>query len=129
VAYETEIAAAATKYNLPVSLVTADVQRESNFDPFAIGDGGAALGLMQVHSAAAQEVGVDWDTLRIAIANGDEANAVALGLQAGCGYLAKMMTLFANDQRLALMAYNQGETVISRADAYASAVLALIPQS
>lgn len=128
-AYETEIATAAAKYGLTPDLVMADVKHESDSDPFAIGDGGMALGLMQVHPGAAEDVGGDWHGLLAAINAKDEATAVSMGLDIGVAYLAKMMRLFANDQKLALMAYNQGPTVISRANAYATSVLTLIPSS
>ena len=125
-AFETEISVAASKYSVDASLIQAQVQHESNFDPFAIGDGGAALGLMQVHSGAAQDVGGDWNALLRTIQAGDEAAAVAMGLDIGVAYLSKMLKLFDGSQWLALMAYNQGPTVINRANSYAAAVFALL---
>lgn len=128
--FDSEIASASTQYGVDAVLVQADVQHESNFDPFAIGDGGLALGLMQVHRVAAEDVSkaTAWDNLQIAITAQDEPTAVTLGLDIGVAYLAKMLKEFSGDERLALMAFNQGPTVISRANSYAAAVLALIPK-
>jgi soluble lytic murein transglycosylase-like protein len=125
-AYDAQIAAAAASNDLPIYLLMADIQHESGFDPFAIGDGGEALGLMQVHPAAAEDVGGDWGALRAAIAAKDEETAVRLSLSIGAAYLARQMKVFGGDQKLALMAYNQGPTVIARALAYAKAVEALM---
>jgi soluble lytic murein transglycosylase-like protein len=121
--YPTEIAAAASKHGVPLPLLTAQVAHESNFDPFAIGDGGEALGLLQVHPGAASDVGGNWAILKAAISNKDEALAVQLSLDIGAAYLAQMLTLFEDDPKLALMAYNQGPTVISRALRYAKAII------
>lgn len=124
--YETEIAAAATKYNVSVALVTAVVQHESSFNPLQIGDNGEALGLMQVHEGAAEDMGDSWTALDEAIANDDVPSAIATGLDIGVAYLGKMLKTFNGNTTLALMAYNQGPTVIKRADEYAAAVLNLM---
>ena len=125
-AWEAEIAVVAARYALNTPLLTAQVQHESNFNPLAIGDGGLALGLLQIHPAAAQEMGKDWNAIKAAINAGDAETAATLSLDAGAAYLAKMLKLFNGDQKWAMAAYNQGETVISRAYSYANAVLALV---
>lgn|SRR5487761_1118080 len=127
--YDDKIAAAAKKWGLDAALVTADAQHESALNPFAVGDGGLALGLMQVHRVAAEDVGLadEWDKLKAAIGAGDEVMAVTLGFDIGCAYLARMLAMFAGNTKLALMAYNQGPGVIGRAVAYSEAVLALLP--
>lgn len=124
------IGAACAKYGLTPDFVTADIQHESNFDPLAIGDGGRALGLMQVHLVAAQDVNLEteWYKLHEAIATKDEATAVSLGVQIGVAYLARMMHIFGNDEMWALAAYNQGIGVISKAHDYAKSVLSLLPK-
>ena len=115
----------AAAHGIRQGLLQADVQLESSGDPFSIGDGGLAMGLMQVHKFAAAEVGVDWNKLAAAIAAKDRATAIELGLEAGALYLAKMLRLFNGNEHLALMAFNRGETVIHLGDEYATAVLAL----
>lgn len=135
--YADAITAAASKHGLDPALVTADATHESysasvgDIDPFAIGDGGLALGVMQVHRIAAQSVNLasEWDQLQTAIDAKDEATAVALGLDIGCAYLALMMDQFDDDEEWALAAYNQGPTVVRRARTYADAVLALKAQN
>lgn len=119
------IATVAAKHGLPAALVSADVQHESGGNAFAIGDDGLAVGLMQVHPAACTEVGANWQAIHDAITSRNEIVAATLGLEAGCAYLAKMMGLF-GDQAWALGAYNQGETVIRRAKAYADAVAEIV---
>lgn len=116
------IQAASAKYGVRADLIAAVVQKESGGNPFAIGDGGAALGLMQVHRGAAQDVGMSWDELHQAIMAKDEQKAASLGIEIGAAYLAKMLKLAHGDESLALMAYNQGPGVISKAKAYADAV-------
>lgn len=106
------IAQASAKYGVRADLIAAVIQKESGGNPNAVGDNGAARGLMQMHKAAAQEVGADWADLL----NPEKA------IDAGTAYLAKMLKLAHGDETLALMAYNQGPGVITRAMSYASAV-------
>ena len=120
---------AGDKYGLRPALILADIQHESAGNPFAIGDGGLALGLMQVHPAACSEMGNDWNALKAAIDARDEETAARLGIDFGCAYLGKMLRLMGGDEAWALGSFNQGESVIGRAHGYAVAVLALIPSS
>lgn len=110
-------------FKLPSRLVMAVCQHESRLEPLAIGDHGYALGLMQVHRAACDQIGVSWDALKQAIAMNDRGNAASLGLQAGCRYLAAMLKQFHGRTDLALMAYNQGPGVIGAAYSYAETCL------
>jgi soluble lytic murein transglycosylase-like protein len=106
-------------------LILADILQESGGNPSAIGDGGRAIGLMQMHAAAASDVGVNWSDL----AGNPELQAIA-----GASYLAQQINRF-GDERTGLIAYNQGASVADNsADAryvtgaaYADAVLARIP--
>lgn len=117
--YEAAIAGVCARQGIRPALLAALLEHESKWDPNAIGDGGAARGLGQMHEAAAAEIGVDWEQLL------DPAIAiVASGL-----YLAKYLRKLGGDERLALMAYNQGPTVICRASLYADAVFALAAAS
>lgn len=118
---------ASFKYQIRRDLLRADILHESNGDPLAIGDGGLALGLMQVHPSAAKDVGGDWGALKTLINAKNRESAAEMGITIGAEYLAKMLTLFRGNERLALMAFNQGPGVIGKADSYASAVLALAP--
>lgn len=110
------IAAASARYNVPADLIRAVIQHESGGDPNAVGDGGQAVGLMQMHPSAAAQVGADWYGLK------DPASAI----NAGTAYLALMLKQFAGDVAWALGAYNQGPTVMGKAKHYADAVKALV---
>jgi len=123
---EQGIADNSTKYGVRPQLIRADIMHESGGNALAVGDGGLALGPMQVHPAACQEVGVDWHAIQAAIAAGDEPTAARLGIEAGVAYLAKMLKLMGWDEAWALGAFNQGETVIGKARSYATAVIDLI---
>lgn len=105
-------------------LAMAIATRESKRNPLEIGDNGQALGIFQIHPDAASEIGLDWNALNDAIAAGDTPTAAGIGVR-GIEYFAKMVKLFGGDIHLALMAYNQGPGVISRANTYANSVLAL----
>lgn len=125
--YAEIIAPAAARYGLDPKLVTAQIIHESGGDPFAVGDGGKALSVLQVHLEACTDLGraADWSRLEACIAGKDPA-ALVLGLDLGCAYLARMMHRFGGSAADALMAYNQGPTVIGQAVAYRNAVLGLI---
>lgn len=127
--YDDLIAAAETQYGIPPGLGRAVVLHESRGDPLAVGDGGAALGLMQVHTAAAMTAagdgGQSWAQLKALIDQGDRDGAAQLGLDLGMPYLASMLARF-KDQEWSLAAYNQGPTVMGKGRNYAAAVLALV---
>lgn len=120
------IADAARAAGLDLPTLRAQIEHESEGDPLAIGDGGRALGLMQVHRAAATEVGGDWDALAAAIAAGDRLRAAELSLAPGTRYMAKMLKARGGAVDWALGSYNQGEAEVGPAHRYALAVLALV---
>ncbi len=118
------IAAAATRHGVRPELLRALVQHESNFDPGAIGDGGRAVGLCQMHPEACSDVGADWTHMR----------HPGAALDAGASYLAVMLDEF-ETERTALAAYNGGPGTMrhgpgaryyEQAVRYADTVLALV---
>jgi soluble lytic murein transglycosylase-like protein len=99
----------AQAYNVPVELVAAVIQAESNWNPDAVSKKGAA-GLMQLMPATALRFGVR-DPFNI------EEN-----IRGGVTYLAWLIHLFHGDLRLAVAAYQVGEgPILRRGLAYSSA--------
>jgi soluble lytic murein transglycosylase-like protein len=86
-------------YRVPVELVEAVIEVESNWQPYAVSPKGAA-GLMQLMPATAVRLGVR-NPFRI------EEN-----IRAGVRYLAWLMRLFEGDLRLVTAAYYAGEVPI-----------------
>ena len=101
--YADAISTASAAYGVPQPLIVGVIARESGGDPNAVGDGGQARGLMQMHPAAAQDAGGNWDDLF------DPSVAINLGTH----YLAQQLARFGGDETLALVAYNQGPGVAS----------------
>jgi len=89
----------AAAFGVPVELVDAVIQVESGWNPYAISSKGAA-GLMQLMPATAIRFGVR-DRFDI------EDN-----IRGGVAYLAYLIQLFGGDLRLAVAAYNAGESLI-----------------
>ncbi len=86
-------------YGVPVELVDAVIEVESDWQPHAVSGKGAA-GLMQLMPATAVRMGV-WNRFRI------EEN-----IRAGVEYLAWLMRTFGGDLRLVTAAYYVGERPI-----------------
>ncbi len=97
------VAAYAQHYRVPVSLVRAIVERESNWQPCSVSRKGA-VGLMQLMPATARRVGV-----------GNRCN-IDQNVSGGVRYLALLMQQFHNDFRLVAAAYCAGEDVVRRRD-------------
>ena len=95
------IEAAARREHLHPQLLHAVVLAESAYDPQALSSAGAA-GLMQLMPATAERFGVSdrWDP----VAN----------VNAGARYLRELLDLFEHDLRLALAAYNAGESAVMK---------------
>jgi len=95
--------------------------KESAGDPNAVGDDGKAQGYLQLHAAAAEEVGVD-------------RSDPVQNLVGGARYLKKNLDTFGGDYEKALQAYNAGPTRVARGDvpettlAYASSILGSGPR-
>lgn len=98
----------ASAFQVPVELVDAIIQVESGWNPYAVSNKGAA-GLMQLMPATAARFGVR-DRFDI------EEN-----VRGGVAYLAWLIRLFRGDLRLAVAAYQVGESpILLRRLAYSS---------
>jgi soluble lytic murein transglycosylase-like protein len=86
---------AANRFQVDPALVKAIIMAESGYDPRAISKMGAK-GLMQLMPATAQELGVE------------DAFNPKHNINAGVGYLKKLLNRFDGDVKLALAAYNAG---------------------
>jgi len=95
------VAAYAKHYRVPVPLVRAVVERESNWRVCAVSPKGA-VGLMQLMPTTAQRLRVR-----------DRCN-IDQNVSGGVRYLAWLMRLFHNDLRLVAAAYYAGGRVIGR---------------
>ncbi len=91
----------AQHYRVPVALVRAVVERESNWRVCAVSPKGA-VGLMQLMPTTAQRLRVR-----------DRCN-IDQNVSGGVRYLAWLMRLFHNDCRLVAAAYFAGEQVVAR---------------
>ena len=99
--YDKLIFSLADSYRLDRALIKAIVQVESSFNPRALSPKGAQ-GLMQLMPATASSYKVvnPYDA-------GDN-------LRGGIAFFSDLMRRYDNDVRLALAAYNAGETAVSR---------------
>ena len=97
--FEREIKNAAKLYGVNFALIKAVIKVESNFNPQAVSHKGAK-GLMQLMPATAGEYNVSnlFDPRQ--------------NIYAGTKHLRYLMAKFNNDMRLALAAYNAGETPV-----------------
>lgn len=95
------VLAYAQHYRVPVALVRAIVERESQWQTCAVSPKGAA-GLMQLMPLTAQRLGVR-----------DRCN-IEQNVSGGVRYLAWLMRQFHNDLRLVAAAYYAGEDVVGR---------------
>jgi soluble lytic murein transglycosylase-like protein len=98
----------AEAYHVPLELVTAVIQVESNWNPNAVSKKGAA-GLMQLMPGTAARFGVH------------NRFDIQENVRAGVAYLAWLIRLFHGDLRLAVAAYQTGEgPILRRGLAYSS---------
>jgi len=91
----------AQHYRVPISLVRAVVERESNWRVCAVSPKGA-VGLMQLMPVTAQRLGVS-----------DRCN-INQNVWGGVRYLAWLMRQFHGDLRLVSAAYYAGEDIVGR---------------
>lgn len=101
--YRALIMRVAGRFGVEPALVRAVIAVESGYDPTAISKRGAG-GLMQLMPETAKRYGVS-DVF-------DPVDNVRGGVQ----YLADLLSRFDNNLRLALAAYNAGESAVSRYD-------------
>src|SRR5580704_16543820 len=95
-------------FEVPVEFVEAVIQVESGWNPYAVSRKGAA-GLMQLMPATASRFGVP-----------DRFN-IEENVRGGVAYLAWLIRLFNGDLRLAVAAYQVGESqILSRGLAFSS---------
>ena len=88
------------KHNVDFALVKAMIKAESGFNPLAVSRKGAS-GLMQLMPETAQRMNV------ANIFNPRE------NIDGGVRYFRHLLSLFDNDLRLSLAAYNAGENIVS----------------
>ncbi|MCL2046083.1 MAG: lytic transglycosylase domain-containing protein [Oscillospiraceae bacterium] len=93
--------AAAQRYNLPVNLLKAVAQTESNFQINATSPAGA-MGIMQLMPATARGLGVT------------DAYEPEQNIMGGAKFLRQMLDTFNGDVQLALAAYNAGPNNVQK---------------
>jgi len=91
----------ARKYQVDFALIKAMIRAESGFNPYAISRKGAK-GLMQLMPETA---------LRMNVAN---VFSPKENIEGGVKYFKYLLSLFNNDLRLSLAAYNAGENIVSQ---------------
>ena len=95
-------------YHVPVKLVEAVIDVESNWNPIAVSPKGA-VGLMQLMPETAFDVGVH------------NRFQIEDNIRGGVAYLAWLIRLFRGDLRLAIAAYIAGpQPILARGAAYSS---------
>ena len=98
--YDSLIAEFSRKYQVDFALIKAIIRAESGFNPMAISRKGAK-GLMQLMPGTAQRLNVS------NVFNPRE------NIDGGVRYFKYLLSLFNDDLRLSLAAYNAGENIVS----------------
>lgn len=101
--YADMIRTVAAEYELDPAVITAMIQVESNFDPYAVSHKGAC-GLLQLIPATAERFGVK------------DVFDPKDNLAGGARYFRWLLDRFDNRMEFALAAYNAGENVVERYD-------------
>jgi soluble lytic murein transglycosylase-like protein len=99
--YDALISEVSNKYQVDSALVKAIIRAESGFNPIAVSQKGAR-GLMQLMPETASRVNVSNPF------NPQE------NIEGGVRYFKYLLSLFHNDIRLSLAAYNAGENIVSK---------------
>jgi soluble lytic murein transglycosylase-like protein len=99
--YDELMEAAAIRYRIPVALVRAIVQAESNYDPNAVSPAGAS-GIMQLMPDTAREMFVK------------DIFDVKENIEGGTRYLRVLANMFAGDMVKMVAAYNAGPDAVSK---------------
>jgi soluble lytic murein transglycosylase-like protein len=98
--YDSLISELSKRYQVDFALIKAMIRAESGFNPFAVSRKGAK-GLMQLMPETASRMNVS------NIFNPRE------NVEGGVRYFKHLLSLFNNDLRLSLAAYNAGENVVA----------------
>jgi soluble lytic murein transglycosylase-like protein len=98
--YDSLISELSKRYQVDFALIKAIIRAESGFNPFAVSRKGAK-GLMQLMPETASRMNVS------NIFNPRE------NVEGGVRYFKHLLSLFNNDLRLSLAAYNAGENVVA----------------
>jgi soluble lytic murein transglycosylase-like protein len=98
--YDALIYECSQKYQVDFALIKAMIRTESDFNPFAVSRKGAK-GLMQLMPETA---------LRMNVSNVFNPKE---NIEGGVRYFKYLLSLFNNDLRLSLAAYNAGENLVS----------------
>jgi soluble lytic murein transglycosylase-like protein len=93
------VEAVAKQYDVDPLLVHSVIETESNYNPYAVSPKGAQ-GLMQLMPATAKRFGVQ------------NSFDIKENIEGGVRYLKYLGTLFPDDPRLAIAAYNAGEGAV-----------------
>ena len=99
--YDQLITEFARKYEVDFALIKAMIRAESGFNPYAVSRKGAR-GLMQLMPETA---------LRLNVSNSFNPKE---NIEGGVRYFKYLLSLFKNDLRLSLAAYNAGENLVSQ---------------
>ena len=99
--YQSLVASAAKKHEVPVWLVSAVIHAESFYNPNAVSSAGA-VGLMQLMPDTANRYGVY-----------DRQNPQQ-NIDGGVHYLKDLLEMFNGDLKLTLAAYNAGENAVKK---------------
>jgi len=98
--FDSLIAEFCKKYQVEFALIKAMIRTESGFNPHAVSKKGAK-GLMQLMPETAQRVNVS------------NIFSPRENIEGGVRYFKYLLSLFDNDLRLSLAAYNAGENVVA----------------
>ncbi len=99
--YDAHIQAAAAETSVDPGLIRAVISVESGYNPAARSPKGA-MGLMQLMPGTAQKYGVK------------DIRDPGQNIHGGARYLAALKTMFGNDLKLVLAAYNAGEEAVMK---------------
>ena len=89
-------------YDINPAIILGMIERESEFDADAIGDGGEAFGLMQVQ--------IKWHRDRMKKLYVTDLLNPYENVRVGIDYLAELLDKYGGDVEMALIAYNAGPT-------------------
>ncbi|HSK14617.1 MAG TPA: lytic transglycosylase domain-containing protein [Gaiellaceae bacterium] len=103
--YEHIVRGHAENYDLDAALLAAVIYRESKFDPDARSSQGA-IGLMQLLPSTAEGIALNTGGTRFRVADLYDPE---INVRYGSFYLRRLMRKY-DDERLALAAYNAGQT-------------------